>query len=301
MLKLLSVCAIISCVATVFVVSEPEPETNPFFDAAKSFLEDALEKNSQSGTNSNTGGAAASAFDAILHSIRNSDTGQLGNLLSGLSAAGGKNVAGDVLAGIAGVLGKNSQNFDPKILSQVGGILSSLASSNNAEVKDDNRTPDQQTEVSWGPIFGLVSDLISSSNGGKDGGGGLDALLNLLPLLTGTGGTSSGHVHFADNELEDENEHKRSADGEYTLPPFMRIVHQYWDVFKKSEFGETIWRKSGLEGIFQLFLDNDGYFQVDRIFESMENASFRRKWITSLSSFVGEWFKHLSDPKTQAR
>ncbi len=267
-------------------------ESNPFLEAAKSFLEEAMEKNPDIGKN-----AGIATLSGILHTIKNSDSKQISDLLSGLNMPSSNNVAGDILSGIAGMLSKNSQNFDPKIIGQVAEVFSNLADKggdvNNNEIPEQNSSPD------WGAILGLASNLISSSSGDKNSeGGGLEGLLNLLPLLTSN--APSGHVHFADNDLEDSSEHKKYEKSNY-VPPFMHIVYEYWDHFKKSEFGEAVWRKSGLEGIFQLFVDKDGYFQVDRIFESMENVSFRRKWIKSLSSFVGEWFKHVSDPATQAR
>lgn len=280
-----------------------QTETNPFLDAAKSFLEEAMEKNLDIGKS-----AGMTALNGILHTIKNADSKQIGDLFSSMNIPNSQNVAGDILTGIAGMLSKNSQNFDPKIIGQVTDVLSDMA--NKGTETENNEIPDKETSPDWGTILGLASNLLSSaadksfdnnSENGIEGllkGGGLEGLMNLLPLLTNS--APSGHVHFADNELEDQSEHKRHEKFNY-LPPFMHIIYEYWEHFKTSEFGETVWKKSGLEGIFQLFVDKDGYFQVDRIFESMENISFRRKWIKSLSSFVGEWVKHVSDPTTQAR
>lgn len=266
-------------------VEHEEEEKNVFLDAAQDMLGNLMEKNPDMSKN-----AAMAALSGIFQSMKGGQA--IGDLLSGLNIPGGKNVASDILSGIAGMLEKSPQGFDPKILGQVAEVFSSLAESKN-------EIPGQQSHPDWSSILGLAGNLISSmSDKNSEGSSGLEGLMNLLPMLTGN--APSGHVHFADNELEDQSEHNRHSKGSYT-PPFMHIVYEYWEHFKQSEFGETVWRKSGLEAIFQLFVDKDGYFQVDRIFESMENASFRRKWIKSLSSFVGEWIRHLSDPTTQAR
>lgn len=268
-------------------------EENPIFEAAKSFLEEAVEKNPDITKN-----AGMAALSGILQTIKNADSKPIGDLLSSLNMPSSNNVAGDILTGIAGMLNKNSQGFDPKIIGQVAEVFSNLADK-GGDV-ETNEIPEKHSGPDWSAVLGLASNLISSM-GDKNGdgeGGGLEGLLNLLPMLTSN--APSGHVHFADSDLEDESEHKRYEKSNY-LPPFMHIIYEYWDHFKKSEFGETVWRKSGLESIFQLFVDKEGYFQVDRIFESMENNTFRRRWIKSLSSFVGEWVKHLSDPTTQAR
>lgn len=268
-------------------VQNEDQEKNPFYDAAKNIIEEIMEKNPDMTKN-----AGMAALSGLFNSIKGSNGQQIGDLLSGLNIPGGKNVASDVLSGVASMLEKSPQGFDPSILGQVAEVFSNMAESKN-EIPGQNAGPD------WGSILGLATNLISSMNDkNSESGGALEGLLNLLPMLTNSAPT--GHVHFADNELEDKSEHNRYQKASYT-PPFMHFVYEYWEHFKQSEFGETVWRKSGLEGIFQLFVDKDGYFQVDRIFESMENASFRRKWIKSLSSFVGEWIRHVSDPATQAR
>ncbi|XP_065213837.1 uncharacterized protein LOC135840984 [Planococcus citri] len=261
-----------------------EEEKNVFLDAAQDMLGNLMEKNPDMGKN-----AVMAALGGIFQSMKGGQA--IGDLLSGMNTPGGKNIASDILSGIAGMLEKNPQGFDPNMLGQVAQVFSSLAESKN-------EIPGQQSSPDWGSILGLAGNLISSMSDKNSEGGGFEGLLNLLPMLTGN--VPSGHVHFADNELEDQLEHDKHQKGSYT-PPFMNIFYEYWEHFKQSEFGEAVWKKSGLEAIFQLFVDKDGYFQVDRIFESMENASFRRKWIKSLSSFVGEWIRHLSDPSTQAR
>lgn len=133
------------------------------------------------------------------------------------------------------------------------------------------------------------------SQGGQSQGSPLEGLMNLLPALLQT-----GHAHH-DDETEDTEEHRRHEKASSLLPPFLNTAMVYWEHFKESELGRTLWTNSGLEAIFQLFTDAEGHFQTDRIFESMENHSFRRRWIRSLTSFVAEWVKHVADPATQAR
>ncbi|XP_065213849.1 uncharacterized protein LOC135840997 [Planococcus citri] len=261
-----------------------EEEKNVFLDAAQNMLGNLMEKNPDMSKNS-----AMAALNGIFQSMQGGQA--ISDLLSGMNIPGGKNAATDILSGIAGMLEKNPQAFDPKVLGQIAQVFSSLAQGKN-EITGQQNSPD------WGSILSLASNLMSSISDESSEGSALEGLLNLLPMLTGN--VPSGHVHFADNELEDQSEHARYQSGSY-MPPFMNMVDELWEYFKQSELGEAVWKNSGLEDIFQLFVDEDGYFQVDRLFESMENASFRRKWIKSLSSFVGEWIRHLSDPNTQAR
>lgn len=277
-------------------LEQPVEEPNQFLDAAKGFLEEALEKNPEVAKNS-----GLNALGGILQMMKNTDGGsKLSELLSGLNLPAGNNngkgVASEILAGIAGMLEKNSEGFDPSLLNQVADVLGNVASA--AEQSNEITGSGAKTAPNWGSILGVVGSLMSSMGDKNGESGSLEGFLNLLPMLTGN--TPSGHVHFADNELEDAAEHEKSKHQNYK-PPFMHIFAEFWEHFKRSEFGEAVWRKSGLESIFMMFVDDEGYFQVDKIFESMEDSSFRRKWVKSLSNFVGEWVNHISDPQTQNR
>jgi len=143
--------------------------------------------------------------------------------------------------------------------------------------------------------------MSSSTAAGAAGQGqsSLEGFMNVLPVLMNAFG--GGHRHSDDPDLEDAEEHERHARASSFLPPFLSSAYVYWEHFKSSELGVTLWKNSGLGSIVQLFIDRDGRFQVERIFESMENATFRRRWVRSLTSFVAEWIKHVSDPNTQAR
>lgn len=47
--------------------------------------------------------------------------------------------------------------------------------------------------------------------------------------------------------------------------------------------------------------DENGRIQWEKIMESFENPTLRRRWISSLTNYVAEWMSHISDPSTQQR
>jgi hypothetical protein len=47
--------------------------------------------------------------------------------------------------------------------------------------------------------------------------------------------------------------------------------------------------------------DENGRLQWEKIMDSFDNPSLRRRWINSLTNFVAEWMSHISDPMTQQR
>lgn len=70
---------------------------------------------------------------------------------------------------------------------------------------------------------------------------------------------------------------------------------------RNSELGQTLWKNSGLAHIVGSMSDGSGRIQWEKIMESFENPSLRRRWISSLTNFVAEWMSHVSDPATQQR
>lgn len=196
----------------------------------------------------------------------------LGGMLQGLlsQADGGRPSggvgAGDLLAGLGAVLGgRGGQGgLDPQMVSKVVEMFSS-----------------------WSGGDG------KGGEGGGGDGGPLEGLLNLLPLLANT-----GHLHSDDPAVEDAEEHQRHQKSASLLPPFLTGL---WEHFASSELGRTLWANSGLAATLRLFQDEHGNFQLERIFMSMENNQFRRRWVRALSAFVADWVKHVADPATQKR
>lgn len=296
--------------------NEEEEESNPFVDAARALLQDSLQ-NKQDGFG---------AMGAMLQTFLQTDGGrQIGEMLIGGGTGGGGKSSGggaaaDILSGIGSLLsGANQQGggINPELIGQVVDMFAGAQSSskdedsnnnvdeNNNEIKsgDDDKFRKKKHDdngVDWESMLDFAASLMSQGgNKDKSSNSPLEGLLNLLPVLMQS--VNGGHRHYDDATLENVEEHRRHEQASSFLPPFLANLYVYWDHFKDSELGKTLWTNSGLEAIVKLFTDRDGNFQVDRIFESMENASFRRRWIRSLTSFVAEWLKHVSDPATQAR
>lgn len=66
-----------------------------------------------------------------------------------------------------------------------------------------------------------------------------------------------------------------------------------------SELGQTLWKNSGLTKVIAHMSDEYGNINYEKIMNSFENPALRRRWINSLTSFVAEWFSHITDPANQ--
>nr|CAD7462880.1 unnamed protein product [Timema tahoe] len=311
---LLGVLLLATCLGAV------EVEENPFLEAARTLLQDQLQGRGGGG------GGVAQGLGGLVQGFLQSDGGRhLGDMLMGggkPGAGGGGNPAADILSGIGSLIastGANNQGggggggIDPQLIGQMmsmfaGGGVSDEDGDNSVDINNNEvgagngkRKP-AAPGVDWESMLSLASTFMGAGGGQQrgGGGGGMEGLLNLLPVLLQSVGGNSG-----DQRQQPARERRNSAasggGGSPFVPPFLSGLYEYWDHFRRSELGQTLWKSSGMEATLQLFTDKEGNFQVTRIFSSLENHSFRRRWIKSLTSFVAEWVAHVSDPNTQTR
>ncbi|XP_049858899.1 uncharacterized protein LOC126353822 [Schistocerca gregaria] len=273
-------------------------EENPFVEMAKTFLKEQMQGQ---GGSSGAGGALG-AVGAMMQSFMQGGGGrQLGDLLkdsdfvatvgSALAGAAGKEAYGD---------SPNSGVIDPQLIADlVGAFTSGHSDENNNDVKQgrdlrDERRPQQQGQVDWSSMLDLALSLAGGTQQDQPRGGGnpLQGLLGLLPALMQA--ASSGESPRSEGAGLGEARPSLFA-------PVLAAFRDYWEHFMSSELGQTLWKTSGLEATFRLFTDKDGNLDTERIYRSLENASFRKRWVRSLATYVSEWIAHVSDPSTQKR
>ncbi|KAJ8878329.1 hypothetical protein PR048_018906 [Dryococelus australis] len=228
-------------------------------------------------------GAAAEEQNPFLEAARTllQEQVQGGGLLQGLLQGGGGGI-GSLLQGQA-----TPGGLDPQL---IGNFVNLFAGgqdggeNNNVDVNNN----DAGGSVDWEGIMGLASSFLGQKQQGAGGGGGMEGLLNLLPILL-------------QSQQGGPQKPPRAAPRVVPGIPFLSTLLEYWDHFRGSELGRTLWRSSGLEATLQLFTDEHGNFQAEKIFSSLENHSFRRRWIKGLTSFVASWAAYVAQPDTQAR
>lgn len=284
-----------------------DEEPNPLIEAAKELLRDQLQNQG--------GGGAAQVVTGLLQNFLQSDNGrQIGDMFMGATKSSNGANAVDILSGLGSILssataeqGKSNEGgIDPQLIGQMVNMFANQAmNANNGDGDSNNNVDINNNEIKsgknrkkgggsgagidWESMIGLASNFMAAQGGNQPG---WEGVLNMLPMLLG--GDSSNEVKKI------HNKHQQHTGTSY-LPPFMETLYDYWEHFKSSELGQTLWHNSGLDATVQLFTDKDGHFEMERIFGSLENATFRRRWIKSLTSFVAEWIAHISDPATQTR
>ncbi|XP_069695757.1 uncharacterized protein [Periplaneta americana] len=277
-------------------------DPNPLIETVKALLQDQLK---------NPGGVGPATVSGMLQNFMQSDGGRnLGDMLMGAAKSNDGTNAADILSGLGSILantaggqGKSNEGgIDPQLIGQMVSMFANQAMGdngddnvdvNNNEIKKgkSKKAGGKDAGVDWESMIGLATSFMAAQGGG--GGGGWEGFLNMLPVLLGAGDEGG------DVKKIQHNHHQHKATS--YLPPFMETLYDYWEHFKSSELGQTLWHNSGLEATVQIFTDKDGHFEMERIFGSLENASFRRRWVKSLTSFVAEWIAHVSDPATQTR
>ncbi|KAK2588072.1 hypothetical protein KPH14_004137 [Odynerus spinipes] len=240
-----------------------------FIEVAKSFLADR--------------GAMGDLRNAA-NAFVQSDTGkQLGDVLSG----GGKssdNGIGQMLLKVGGMLAAGNDGRDDMWGSLLEGLSSVGESSNKRTTRDVDDARDQG--FNFESMLNMGSMMLGQQTNGE-------ALLGFLPMILDT-------FNYGGGSPDSSKKHDHSGHS-WFLPPILENLHVMWEHFSNSELGQALWKKSGLSNIVGQMSDERGNLQYEKILDSFENPTLRRRWIKSLTNYVAEWIAHISDPTTRQR
>lgn len=297
-------------IALAYSTQRPGPvedEPSPFLDIASSFLESFSQGQGNGG-----GGGGLDGIAGIASMI--------GNMVQ--SSDGGKSQpsgAAQIIAGLGSLLAANSGGgnrgaggFDPSI---IGNVISMFASANNGGDNRQKRSSDGNGN-GLETMLSLASTFLSNMNQNQEGdevetneirqekrnpykeepkhpGLNGDAMLNLLPIVMQTLSSFSG------SEMEKTEQKHKEHGG--ILPPFLEKIHMAWDHFTHSELSEALYKKIGLDNVFKGFVGRDGKVDYDKLFESLQNQSFRRRWIQKSIMYFADWANYLSNPEVYQR
>ncbi|KAH8293533.1 hypothetical protein KR054_001368 [Drosophila jambulina] len=287
-----------------------EDESNPLLDMASMFFQEAL-SNQNGGNNGAGGGGGAGAGLAGVASL-------LGTFMQASGKSGGGGGGGgamQILSGLGSLLANNARGnggqgggggFDPSI---IGNVLEMFTQGD-----DEESTPSQKRS--------------NGGSGGSESGIGLDTILQVASAFMNTQGNDKASHHHqkrsANEEPESDNglmnllplvmqavssfagpegqstqeKHKSHA---WVLPPFLEHIHVLWDHFSNSELADALYEKSGVNKIMKGFKGNDGKLDYEKLFESLNNQSFRRRWIKSATLYMADWASYLANPDVYLR
>lgn len=282
--------------------SRDEDEPSPFLDIASSFLESFSQGQSNGG--SGLDGIAGIA-SMIGNMVQSSDGGKsqpsgAAQIIAGL---------GSLLAANSGGGNKNGGGFDP---SMIGSVIQMFAAANNGGSRDK-----RSTEGGGGgleTVLSLASSFLSNYNQNQDQddvdtneikqnpykkeepkhpGLNGDNLLNLLPIVMQT------LTSFTGSDMEKTEQRHKEHVG--VLPPFLEKIHTAWDHFTQSELSDALYKKIGLDSVFKGFVGRDGKLDYEKLFESLQNQSFRRRWIQKAIVYLSDWANYLRNPDVYQR
>lgn len=284
--------------------SQYEEEPSPFLDIASSFLESFSQGQNNGGGSSLDGIAGIASMIGSM--VQSSDGGKsqpsgAAQIIAGL---------GSLLAANSGGNNKNSGGFDPSI---IGNVIQMFSAANGGDKREKRSSDGNGLET----VLSLASSFLSNYNQNQDQddietneirqekrnpykkeepkhpGLNGDHLLNLLPIVMQTLGSFTGAG------MEKTEQKHKDHDG--ILPPFLEKIHTAWDHFANSELSDALYKKIGLDNVFKGFVGRDGKVDYDKLFESLQNQSFRRRWIQKAIIYLAEWANFLSNPEIYQR
>lgn len=218
-------------------------------------------------------------------------------------------------SGLGSLFTNNEGNLDPSLLGSVISAFAGSVGGNEEEeevIKPVKKTlqkqqPPKQKKKVQKPQEGLDLSAIlnvasafmgnmgqnKKKSGSGPSGNVMEDLAGALPLIMST--ISS----FTGPEAE-ERAHKH-ADHAWFLPPLVEKLHVFWDHFISSDLGKTVWKNAGLSELTKTFTDENGRIDFEVILKSLENHSFRRRWIKRATTYLAEWATHVANPEVQQR
>lgn len=247
-------------------------EVNPFAEVAAQILK---EKN---------GANIASMISGFMQS------GGAQNLISDAISNIGAENAGNLLQGIGSIIssmngegnggggGGGGGGFDPTVLNAVLGMMK-----DSQEAPKQKKAKGNQNDFDLGDILSMASSFFGDQSGG----------LNVLPMIMNTVAAFTGP--------EAQRREKSHAGHSSMLPPFLEKLHVLFDHFIHSELGRNIINMIGAEKTFRSFLDDNGKFSYQKFGEMMENHSFRKHWLSVVTSRVAGFVSYIADPKIQKK
>ncbi|KAK6622495.1 hypothetical protein RUM44_002307 [Polyplax serrata] len=307
-LRLAAVVTGILLLVGITDVGSTKEEEGSLFEFAQTLLQDSV-RNQNAGSGLNILGS-------VVQGLMHSDGGKhLGDMLTKGDGAG----AVDLISNLASVWqasqleSGNSRSsagnsIDPSIVNSMVDLLSTFSKGlNDAESDSDNvnkktrhnlkeqkKDTKEEPSIDWETMLSYAGNVLSSmsnTNQKTDGSaGGLESFLSFLPIIMNA--ITGQHNHHSSHSIP-HHTHPQF------LPPILENLHEYWDHFLTTDFGKSLWENSGLAELVKDFSDHQGNVETDKVFDSLENNAFRRRWIKSLSSFVAQWLKHLTNPEIQ--
>lgn len=286
-----------------------EDDSNPLLDMASMFIQEALNQNSGSGRDDSAGaGAGIAGVASLVGAFMQANQGK----------AGGGSGAMQILTGIGSLLSSAGNNnarnggggggFDPSI---IGNVIEMFTNSNDDSEQDEQHgnarnKREADSGIGLDSILQIASAFMSNSQAAsgqqhsqhkrslnaQDAANSIETedngLMSLLPLamqaISSFAGPEGQHT---------QEKHKSHA---WVLPPFLEHVHVLWDHFSNSELADALYEKSGVNKIMKGFKGRDGKLDYDKLFESLNNQSFRRRWILNATLYLADWASYLANP-----
>lgn len=196
------------------------------------------------------------------------------------------------ILGLGSLLTNKDGNLDPNILgSMISAFADSATNNNEKPAKAKAQPKNKQAQEEGFDMSTLLN--IASTFMGQQNQQAQNSPMEFLPLLLNTLSSFNGPE-------ANERAHKHESHSSF-LPPVIEKLHIYWDHFINSDLGRAIWENTGLSDMTKYFMDKEGNVDFEIVLKSLENHSFRRRWIKSATAYMTEWIVHLANPEVQQR
>lgn len=236
------------------------------------------------------------------------------------SKSGGGLDAVQILSGINQLINANNDNANGA--SELGGFdqatiknVIDMFTTDDSDDREPNEIERQKrqtnnlaedTSIDIDSILNVASVFMNNLDSDK----GNDGSKNLLPMAIQMMTSFEG--------LDTDN-----------LQSIFKQINELWNLFANPELTNTMWEKMGIKQIFKVskwifyhscmskkcrfyifidmicmmqgFYDRDGQLNYEKLFNSLNNQSYRRQWLKSAVAYLSEWANYMTQPDVYKR
>lgn len=243
-----------------------EEDSNPLFDMASMFIQEAL--NNQNGNGGRGGAGGSSAGLAGVASL----VGSFMQANAGGQGKSGGSGAMQILSGIGSLLANAGNNngrsggggFDPSIIGNVIEMFTQNDDSEDDTTEHHHQKRETDSGIDIGSIIQIASAFMGQNNeptaqrsphhqqkrsvSGNSNANNRqqeeNGFMSLLPLIMQAVSSFAGP--------EGQHTQERHKDHAWVLPPFLEHLHVLWDHFSNSELADALYEKSGINKVMKV-------------------------------------------------
>ncbi|XP_018329619.1 uncharacterized protein LOC108739978 [Agrilus planipennis] len=237
-----------------------------------------------------------------------------------IQSEGGKNIgdallgsinkeaaAQQILQGLGSIINqKEGQGVDTSSI--LGNVIgNAIKSSLESKGKDENSEKKLGINLNAELLGTLAQSFLSGGSKKENKGIDMLSILSMLGKFMNQGGGKDGSnnilnlITSAMSLMNIEDQGGENGNKNWFIPALLEKVYNFITTFINSDTGKKLAKMTLGPKVATAFLDKNGQFSTARTMELLQNHSFRRHWIETITKRIATLVAYFTNPETQTR